>query len=212
MPDVPITRSNPASRDLIEIVARFGVDVPDQLALVARRERIALDEPFGEADDAELEAAPQLDAGAGAAGDLDAAAADVDDHRDVARHADAVDRRQVDEPGLFDARNHAGPDAGLGRDRLQELAAVLGFAGRARRDGHDLVDPVRFGQPPEFRQHLQRGVHRFGRERAAVEAAGAQPDHLLFPIDDLEREIGADPHDDHVQRIGPDIDGGNTHG
>ena len=63
----------------------------------------------------------------------------------------------------------------------------------------------------ELRQHLQRRVHRLGRERAAVESAGAEADHLLLAIDDLEREIGADPHDDHVQRIGADVDGGDSH-
>ena len=38
-----------------------------------------------------LKLRPSSIVGAGAARDLDAAAADVDDHRDVARHADAVD-------------------------------------------------------------------------------------------------------------------------
>ena len=47
-------------------------------------ERIALHEALGQADDAELEAAAELDVRAGAARDLDAAAADVDDDDDVA--------------------------------------------------------------------------------------------------------------------------------
>ena len=47
-------------RDLIEVLADLGVDVAHQLALVARLERIGLDEPLGQADDAELEAAAQL--------------------------------------------------------------------------------------------------------------------------------------------------------
>ena len=34
------------------------------------------------------------------------------------------------------------------------------------------------------------GVHGFGRERAAVEPAGAEPHHLLLAVDDLERQIG----------------------
>ena len=93
------------------------------------------------------------------------------------------------------------------RDGLQELAAVLGLARRAGRDGDNFVDPVRFGQTPEFRQHLERRVHRLRRERPAVEAAGPQPDHLLLPVDDLERQIGPDLHDDHVQRVGADVDG-----
>ncbi len=85
----------------------------DEPALVARRERIALAEPLGQPDDAELEAAAHLDVRADAARDLDAAAADVHDDRRVARHADAVHRRQVDEPGLFGPGDDARADAGL---------------------------------------------------------------------------------------------------
>ena len=96
-------------------------------------------------------------------------------------------------------------------DGLQELAAVFGFARRAGRDRDNLVDAVRFGQTPEFRQHLERRVHRLGRERAAVEAAGAQADHLLLAVDDFEREIRAHLDHDHVERVGADVDGGNAH-
>ena len=126
--------------------------------------------------------------------------------------ADAVDGRQMDEPRFFGARDHPRADAGLLGDRLEEFAAVLGLARRAGRDGDDLVDAVRFGEAPELRQHLQRGVHRLRRERAAVEAAGAQPDHFLLAVDDLEGQVGADLHHDHVERIGADVDGGDAHG
>ena len=47
-------------RDLVEVLAELGVDVPHELALVARRDRVALHEPLGQPDDAELEAAPDL--------------------------------------------------------------------------------------------------------------------------------------------------------
>ena len=97
-------------------------------------------------------------------------------------------------------------------DRLEELAAVFGLARRAGGDRDDLVDAVRFGQPPEFREHLERGVHRLRRERAAVEAAGAQPDHFLFAVDDLEGEVGPDLHHNHVEGVGADVDGGHAHG
>ena len=94
-------------------------------------ERIALDEPLGQPDDAELEAAAELDGRPGAARDLDAAAADVDDDRDLAGDADAVDRRQVDQPRFFgagdDPRRGCRSAAVIG---LQELAAVFGFARR----------------------------------------------------------------------------------
>ena len=94
---------------------------------------------------------------------------------------------------------------------LQKVRAVFGLARGARGDGDDLVHAVRIGEPLELRHHLQRGVRGFGRERAAVEPAGAEPHHFLLAIDDFEREIGPHPHDDHVQRIGADIDGGYTH-
>ena len=71
------------------------------------RDRIALDEALGEPDDAELEAASEFDRGARAARDLDAAAADVDDDGDFAGDPDAVDGRQMNQPRLFGARDHA---------------------------------------------------------------------------------------------------------
>ena len=118
----------------------------------------------------------------------------------------------MNEPGFLgagdDARRGCRFAAAIG---LQELAAVLGLARRAGGDGDDLVHAVRFGEPAELRQHLQSRVHGLGCERPAVEPAGAQPDHFLLAIDDFERQIGADPHDDHVQRVGADVDGGETH-
>ena len=38
-----------------------------------------------------------------------------------------------------------------------------------------------------------------------------EPDHFLLAIDHLEREIGPHLHDDHVQRVGADVDGGQSH-
>jgi len=76
--------------NLMQVLADLGVDVPHELALVARLERIGFHEAFGQADHAKLEAPSELDRRPGATCHLDAAAADVDDDRDVARHADAV--------------------------------------------------------------------------------------------------------------------------
>lgn len=182
----------------------------DELALVPRRERIAVDEPLGEANDAELEAPGELGVRAGAARHLDAAAADVNDDSQVARGADAVQRRTMDEPCLFRSRDHPGADAGLARDGLQEFAAVFRLARRARGRGDDLIDLVRLGQAPEFREHLERRVHCLRCEGATAEAAGAQPDHFLLAVHDLKREVGPHAHHDHVERIGADVDGGQT--
>jgi hypothetical protein len=74
-----------------------------------------------------------------------------------------------------------------------------------------VVDAMRFGQPPEFREHLERRMHDLGRERPSIEPAGAETDHFLLAIDDLERQVRPDPYDDHVERVRADVDGGYAH-
>ena len=70
---------------------------------------------------------------------------------------------------------------------------------------------MRFGQTPEFREHLESRVHSLRRERAAVQTAGAEADHFLLAVDDLEREIGPYLHHYHVDRVGADVDGCYSH-
>ena len=200
------------ARDLIEVLPEFRVDVFQQLAFIARRQRIALDEPFGETDDAKLEAASEIHVWTGgppqrgccvgdpgASRDLDAASADVDNRRGRAGNADAVRGGEMDEPRLFGSRDDARPDAGFLRDRVQELAAVLGFASGAGGDGHDLGDAGRLGERAKLRQCLEGRGHCRGRQRPAVEPARPKPDHFLFAIDHLEGQIGAHVHHEHVQ-------------
>ncbi len=101
--------------------------------------------------------------------------------------------------------------AGLPIDFRDEVAAVVGLARRARGAGDDLVDFVRFGDAPELGQRQERRAHRGWRQAAAVEAAGAEPDHVFFAVDDLERQIWAHLHHDHVDGVGSDVDGGDAH-
>ena len=97
-------------------------------------------------------------------------------------------------------------------DRGEEVAAVLGLAGGAGGGRDDLVDLVRVGEPAELGERLQAAGHRRRGQGPAVEAAGAQPDHLLLAVDDLERQIGADLRHDHVHGVGADVDRGEAHG
>ena len=117
----------------------------------------------------------------------------------------------MDEPSLLGARNDPRADSRLLCDRVEKFAAVLGFANRAGRHGNDAIDAVGFSQAAKFRQDLERGVHDLGRERAPVQPAGAEAHHFLLAIDDFERQIRPHAHDDHVQRVGADVDGGDAH-
>ncbi len=198
--------------NLIEVFPGLVLDVADELSPVLRCERIALDEPLGQPDDTQLEATAELNRGTCSSRDLDAAAADVHDDGDIAGCPYAIDGRRVDMPGFFRPGNHVWTNARLIRDGLEELAAVLGFPRGTCRDGNDFVHRMRFGQTPEFRENLKRSMHRLRRQRLAVKTARAQPDHLFLAIDDLERQVGPDLHDDHVDGVGADVDGRNPHG
>ena len=156
VPDVPMTRSNPTAvicSQCRSISAAIGFD---QLALVALRQRVALDEALRQADDADLEAARELDRRRRAERDLDAAAADIDDHRAAAADVDAVDGRLVDEPRFFRPGDDARLDAGVLLDSREELAAVARFAHGARGGGENLIHAVRLGKAFELGQRLER--------------------------------------------------------
>ena len=192
--------------DVAQVFRQLVVDMADELALVASRQRIGVDESLGQPDDAELEALGDAERGARAVGDLDAAAADVDDHRRCACNIDAVDRRQVNQPRFFGAGNDLRLDAGFALDRGEKFAAVFGLAHGAGRCGENFLDLMRLGQPAEARERLQSGRHRLGGQRLAVESARPEADHLLFAIDDLEGQIGPDADHDHVNRICTAVD------
>ena len=92
--------------DLLDERLDLAVDVAHELPLVTLGDRIRLHESLGQADDARLEAPRELRA-LGAAGDLDAASADVDDDGPAPLDVDTVDRRQVNESGFLRAGDHA---------------------------------------------------------------------------------------------------------
>jgi hypothetical protein len=172
--------------DVVEVLAEFCVDLAHQFALVARRDGVGFDESLREPDDAEPEAPADVDIRADAARDFDAAAADVDDDHRLARRAGPVGSRKVNEARLFRTGNHPRANAGLFGDGAQELAAILRLARGAGRCREDPVDRVGLSQAPELGQHLQSGVYRLGSQRLPVQAAGAQPHHFFFAVDDLE--------------------------
>ena len=48
-------------------------------------------------------------------------------------------------------------------------------------------------------------------QAAPVQAPGPQADHVLLAVDHVKGQVRTDLHDDHVDRIGSDVDGGYTH-
>ena len=158
-----------------------------------------------------LKLLPERQMGRGPERDLDAAAADVDDDRRAAADVHAVPGRQMDEPGFFGSGNHPDADAGLAIDLGNEVAAVLGLARGAGGRRDDLVDLVGVGQALELGQGLERGRHGGWGQAAAVQAAGAEPDHVLFAVNDFEGQVRPDLDHDHVDGVGADVDGGDAH-
>ena len=64
--------------------------------------------------------------------------------------------------------------------------------------------------PRRQRTSTLRG-HGRRRQAPAVEPSSPETDHFLFPVNHFEGQVRADLHDDHMNRIGADIDGGDTH-
>src|SRR5215204_4979340 len=147
----------------------------------------------------------------GAERDLGAPAADVDHDCRRATHVDAVNGRHVDEPGLLDSGDHPDGDPGLTGDLGNEIPTIVSFADSRRRGRHDLVHFVRIGEAPELGQGLEGCRHGRAGEAPAVQSAGAEADHFLFPVNNFEGQVRTDTDHDHVDRVGSDVDRGDTH-
>jgi hypothetical protein len=117
----------------------------------------------------------------------------------------------MDQPGFFGPGDDTRTDAVSRSTRARNSPPLRASRVALVAGGENFIDAMRFGEPLELRQRLQRGVHRFGGQRFAVETTGPESHHHFLAIDDLEREIGAYSNDDHVNRVGPDVDGGNAH-
>jgi len=139
-------------------------------------------------------------------GDFHAPAANVHHHRRRACNIDAVDGCEVNQAGFFRAGNDLWFNAGFALDRGQEFAAVFRFPHGAGGRREDFFNLVRFGQPAETRERLERSGHRLSRQGFTVQTARAEAHHFFFPVDDLEGQIGADADHDHVNRICAAVD------
>ena len=154
---------------------------------VARRERVAVHEPLGQTNDADLEAAGELNGRCGAERDLHAAAADVDHHRAGAADVDAVDGRLMDEARLLGARRSR--EAGSRCRARSARGTRHRFAPRAWRSSPPRGSCRRSCDSASrlnFESAWSAAVIASGVSALAVEAAGAEPDHHFLTVDHLE--------------------------
>ena len=98
----------------------------------SRRRRAAGEEAVGEAHRAELEAAGGQHLAALAEQQLGRAAADIDEEDPPVEHRHGLEHAEVDQPRLFDARDHLDADVGFVLGPLEELGRVPRLADGAR--------------------------------------------------------------------------------
>src|SRR5207237_7592546 len=145
---------------------------------------LATEEPLGEADGAELEAAGLEHPPGPTEHELSAAATDVDQQQLLVEHRHRLEHAEVDEPCLLHARDHLDLDARLGARPFEEDVAVLRLAYRARRNrvARRVRDPR---HPAEALERLDATGDGLGLEHLHVARARAQAHHLLPPVDHL---------------------------
>ena len=113
----------------------------------------------------------------------------------------------MNEAGLLDPGDDLDVHAGLLPGPPEEHAAVLRLpdgAGRHRRDRgamdvRDLPEARQGGDPP---------VDRILIEVLHVTAPRAEPHHLLLPLEDLQAPEAPHAGDHEMDRVRPDVDGG----
>src|SRR4029078_7567249 len=66
-------------------------------------------------------------------------------------------------------------------------------------------------EPAEFSQRLEGRRHRGWRQVLSLQAAGPEKDHILLAVNHFERKVGTDLDHNHVDGVGPYVDGRNTH-
>ncbi len=132
----------PGRRNILEVRAHLVIDVLHELPLVATRERVAVDVALRQADHAQFEAFRQAQRCAGPVSDFDAPAPDIHDHGGGTCNINAVDGRQMNEPGFLGPRDDLCLNSSLPLHGGEELAAVCRFPDRAGGGGQNFFHLV----------------------------------------------------------------------
>ena len=172
--------------------------------------QLPVEEPAGEPDGAELERSGRQHVAPLPDQQLGAAATDVAEQQALVVHRHGLQHPEVDQPSLLHPGDHVDVHPGFRPRAIDELVPVLGLAdggGGHRGDGR----AVHLGDLPEAAEGGHGAVDRVGGELAHVAGAGAEPHHLLLPLEDLEPRTGiarGHPGDDPVHGVRADVDGG----
>jgi hypothetical protein len=178
----------------------------NHFSLVTSRQRVGVNEAFGEPNHSQLEAFCDTERRSGSVSDFDAAASNVHNYCRRACNIDAVDGCEMNQPGFFRPRNDPRLDSRGPFDGSEKFPTVFRFSDRAGGRRENFLYLMGFGEPAESGKSLKGSAHGLPSQRLAVESARPEPHHLLLPIDHFKGEIGPDPHDDHVNRVCTAVD------
>ncbi len=170
------------------------------------RRRIVAGVPIGQANDAERQALGQKNARPIGDDELGRAPADVDQEQGVLTRRELAAEGEVNQPGLFLARDHLDLDAGPLPHGLDELVGVGRLAHRARRDGADDLGAGAPGQLDEVLDRRGARLDRLRRELAGSQGLAPEAHHGLLAEEDFQRPVVLEVGDQQLDAVGPDVD------
>ena len=140
---------------------------------------------------------------------LGAAATDVDEERLPRTQVEPTGDPQVNQPGLFLARDDPHVDPRDPAEVTQKHPAVFRFAGRRGGDGDNLPGTAGAGTFGEFRAHQAGPPHRLGLEPILAKFAFAQPNGLFLFRDHGEGVVGIHADKKQANRVGAEVEKGD---
>jgi hypothetical protein len=146
----------------------------------------------------------------GAAGDLQRAAADVEDRQAPGRPAEPAAYGEERQPGLVVPRQYGDADAGLGRDVVEDGVGVDRVTHGGGREAQHVLGAAVLGDDDGPRHELGQRLDPLRRHVPVVEVLG-QAQRLLVGV---RRKRGRTPmcvDDEQVPRVGADVEDAEAH-
>ena len=201
----PYLSTVPTSRAIV------GTDVLAQLAYLFRRQRVGAEPVAGEPPGAERHRHGGVGLLVGAGGDLQRAAADVQDEQPPRRPAEPAPGGEEGEPRLVLAGQHRDVDAAGVAYAAEDLVAVDRVADRRRREGDDLLDALVLGDAQGVVDELVQLPRAQVGKPVAVFEMGGEPEIVLVGERRKGRRTLVGVHHEQVNGIGPHIEDTESH-